>query len=200
MAKNKFYVVKKGRTPGIYTTWDECKNEVAGYKGAIYKSFSGYQDAKDFFSDEHGYEKSFNSDDKVIAFVDGSYNITTGEFSYGAVAFYKGEKICFSKKFNDVELSSMRNVAGEIEGAKFIMQYCVENNIRKLDIYYDYMGIEKWARGLWKTNKVGTMMYKKYYDSIKDKVKVNFIKVKAHSNNKYNDLADKLAKEAIGIA
>ena len=28
-------------------------------------------------------------------------------------------------------------------------------------IYYDYEGIEKWANGLWKANKIGTQAYQK---------------------------------------
>ena len=38
MAK-KYYVVWKGRTPGIFTTWNECKSQVDGFAGARYKSF-----------------------------------------------------------------------------------------------------------------------------------------------------------------
>ncbi|WP_286149303.1 RNase H1/viroplasmin domain-containing protein, partial [Thomasclavelia cocleata] len=35
----KFYAVKIGRKPGIYLTWDECKQQVDKFKGAVYKSF-----------------------------------------------------------------------------------------------------------------------------------------------------------------
>lgn len=35
----KFYAVRKGKKTGIFSTWDECKEQVTGYKGAIYKSF-----------------------------------------------------------------------------------------------------------------------------------------------------------------
>lgn len=35
----KFYVVWKGRKPGIYSSWDECKRQVDGFVGAQYKSF-----------------------------------------------------------------------------------------------------------------------------------------------------------------
>ena len=34
-----YYAVKKGREPGIYESWDECKKMVMGYSGAIYKKF-----------------------------------------------------------------------------------------------------------------------------------------------------------------
>ena len=36
----KFYAVKIGRKPGIYLTWDECKQQVDKFKGAVYKSFN----------------------------------------------------------------------------------------------------------------------------------------------------------------
>lgn len=40
MTKTKFYVVWKGRRTGIFTSWDECSTQVAGYPGAEYKSFA----------------------------------------------------------------------------------------------------------------------------------------------------------------
>ena len=52
-------------------------------------------------------------------------------------------------------------------------------------------------RSEWKTNKSGTQAYKAFYDAIKDDLKVEFIKVPAHSGVKYNELADSLAKDAI---
>jgi ribonuclease HI len=96
-------------------------------------------------------------------------------------------------------MALMRNVAGEIEGAKLAMRFCADNNIEEIDIYYDYEGIEKWCTGAWKTNKTGTIAYKKFYDEISRKVKVSFIKVKGHSGDKYNDIADRLAKDSVGV-
>jgi ribonuclease HI len=40
MAKQKYYVVWKGKRPGIYTTWAEAEEQVKGFPGAEYKSFS----------------------------------------------------------------------------------------------------------------------------------------------------------------
>ncbi|HRU17914.1 MAG TPA: RNase H1/viroplasmin domain-containing protein, partial [Bacteroidia bacterium] len=39
MAKKKFYVVWKGVMPGVYHSWDDCKRQIDGYAGALYKSF-----------------------------------------------------------------------------------------------------------------------------------------------------------------
>ncbi len=37
--KQKYYVVWQGRKPGIYSDWDECKEQVVGVQGAQYKGF-----------------------------------------------------------------------------------------------------------------------------------------------------------------
>ena len=46
MAKKKFYAVRQGRKTGMFLTWDECKKQVMGYPGAIYKSFGTEAEAK----------------------------------------------------------------------------------------------------------------------------------------------------------
>ena len=49
MAKSKFYVVWHGVTPGIYTSWAECKAQVNGCEGAIYKGFSTREEAEEAY-------------------------------------------------------------------------------------------------------------------------------------------------------
>lgn len=44
----KIYAVKQGRIPGLYNTWDECKLQVNGYKGALYKSFTTITEANQY--------------------------------------------------------------------------------------------------------------------------------------------------------
>jgi len=44
----KFYAVRVGRRPGIYSTWDACQKEVKGFPGAMYKSFTSEEDAQVF--------------------------------------------------------------------------------------------------------------------------------------------------------
>ncbi len=198
MAK-KFYAVRCGKKTGIYTSWDECRENVHGYKGAEYKSFTTMAEAEAFMSGLKPDTGVKPRDDAAVAYVDGSYNVETTEFSYGAVMFVGGQTIEMNKSFSDAELAQMRNVAGEIKGAEAAMDYCVSRGIAKLDIYYDYQGIEKWCTGDWQATKPGTIRYKKYYDEIKSKLDVRFVKVKGHSGDEYNDRADKLAKMALGI-
>lgn len=190
----KYYAVRNGRTVGIFTDWESCRKQVDGFSGAEYKAFSKESDARAYLGGI-----SATAPQGTFAYVDGSFNAETKEYSFGAVIFSDGEVFEYSKKFSDAETAEMRNVAGEIMGAEFVMQYCIDKGIKSVKIIYDYTGIEAWATGKWKTNKAGTIAYKAFCDSIKDKLLVEFEKVKGHSGDKYNDRADALAKEALGI-
>jgi ribonuclease HI len=46
MRKQKFYVVWKGRKPGIYALWADCEAQVKGFDGAQYKAFDSREAAK----------------------------------------------------------------------------------------------------------------------------------------------------------
>lgn len=46
MAKEKFYVVWEGVTPGVYSSWTDCQLQIKGYEGAKYKSFDTREEAE----------------------------------------------------------------------------------------------------------------------------------------------------------
>ena len=198
----KFYAVKQGKKMGIFTTWDECKQNVHGYSGAAYKSFASKADAEKYLHGDSNSEKAndepVTAELEAVAYVDGSFNNKTSEFSFGAVVFFQGEQLNFAEKFNDPELVTMRNVAGEIKGSERAMAFAAENGAKNLTIHHDYEGISKWCTGDWQAKKPGTIAYKEYFDGIKKNINIKFVKVKAHSGDEYNDLADKLAKDAFG--
>lgn len=190
----KYYAVKEGNKRGIFETWEECKSSVNGYKGALYKSFSSYEDALNYLNDK---EESLSCN--TFAYVDGSYNVKTQEYSFGAILYYEGQMYKFKRKFGPDEYSRSRNVSGEIRGAAFIINYAIKQGIKELDLYYDYRGIEEFYTGAYKASKELPLIYQEFAQNAKKKIKVNFHKVKSHTNNKYNDLVDLLAKEALGL-
>lgn len=56
MSTRKFYVVWEGRSPGIYDSWEECKDQIDGFPGARYKAFPSQDAATEAFrgdSSEH---------------------------------------------------------------------------------------------------------------------------------------------------
>ena len=219
---NKFYAVKIGKTPGIYYNWDDCKANVNGYPGAIYKSFKTIQEANEFMGyqndissnaettktnksvtieNDNVLEVDYNSlkDESPFAFVDGSFNVTNNVYGYGGFLIANGEKYILMGSGDEPEMASMRNVAGEVLGSQAAIKKALELGLSELTIYYDYAGIEMWALGNWKRNKKGTIAYYDYVNSIRHKISLNFVKVKGHSGIDGNEEADRLAKKAVGI-
>ena len=47
MSKNKFFVVWEGKEPGIYNSWEACKQQVHGFEGALYKGFPTETEARE---------------------------------------------------------------------------------------------------------------------------------------------------------
>ena len=241
MAK-KYYAVRQGRVPDVYTTWADCEKQVKGFGGAIYKSFPTEAEARafvknsglslsDYMSANKSESKSsqgvkstsigsksrgsssraqskvsasvvkpdFTESNHVVAYIDGSYNKGTNTVGAGGVIFLNGNRETFSFPSTDERYTSFWNVAGELLAAMYVMKYAVDRGIPECSLYYDYMGIEMWATKGWKRNNALTQQYAAFYDSIKDRVRVHFHKVAAHTGDTYNEMADALAKQGAGI-
>lgn len=66
MAKQKYYVVWNGPSPGVYSSWEACQEAVSGVSGAKYKSFKSQAEAEDAFEmGEEAYEEAKASDDST---------------------------------------------------------------------------------------------------------------------------------------
>ena len=203
MAKRKsnFYAVKIGKQPGIYKTWDECKEQVSGYSGALYKGFQTKKEAEDYLSGNLPINKSVAKeaeDADITIYVDGSFDENTGVYGYGFVAIFKDGTI---KEFyganNDSETARIRNVAGEMLGAMFAVKYAINKKCKSVKICHDYVGIERWAKGHWKTKNRFTAGYAGFMKRRGGEINISFEKVDAHTGVEYNERADQLAKYAV---
>lgn len=70
MAKQKYYVVWQGITPGIYDRWSDCLQQVEGFDGAKYKSFATLAEAEQAFEDgwhKHWGQRPQKSADASVA-------------------------------------------------------------------------------------------------------------------------------------
>ena len=65
--KNKYYVVWKGKKPGVYTSWEECKKQINGFEGAQYKSFLSESEAKIAFKKTYNDYKGVNTKKEVLS-------------------------------------------------------------------------------------------------------------------------------------
>jgi viroplasmin and RNaseH domain-containing protein len=198
MVKKKYYAVRVGKTPGIYESWDVCKDMIHGFPGAVYKSFPSRDEAEKFMNPQG--ELKTDESKAAFAFVDGSFNLPVKTYGFGGFLECDGKRYVLQGSGTDLEMAKMRNVAGEILGSMAAVKKALELGLPQVVIYYDYMGIEMWATGAWKRNKTGTIEYYEFMQEAKKKIQISFQKVKGHSGVEGNELADKLAKEAVGIS
>ena len=53
MPKQKYYVIWKGRKPGIFTSWAEAEKQVKGFAGAQYKAFDTLKEAESAYQSQY---------------------------------------------------------------------------------------------------------------------------------------------------
>ncbi len=212
----KYYSVRNGRIPGIYESWSECEAQVKGFSGAVYKSFTSLEQARAYLEGEYTAPKededvsviNDNVSEKIealkpgelIAFVDGSYDPAGPTSGYGAVIIDRDKNVheltgSFSMKEGE-EFMSMRNVTAELEGVKAAVDFALSHGYEKLTVYYDYEGIGRWADGSWQAKKQLTMAYRDFILKAGERIRIELIKVPAHSGVIYNEMVDELAKAA----
>ena len=139
---------------------------------------------------------------RVTLYTDGACSGNPGIGGWGAVLIYNGEE----KRISSAEDNTTNNrmeVTAVIEGLKCLKEPC------EVDVYSDSAytvnafnngWVYGWARLGWRKadNKplLNEDLWQELY-SLSKIHKLNFIKVKGHSDNEYNNICDKLATDAV---
>ncbi len=132
-------------------------------------------------------------------YVDGAYSTNYPDRYAGAFILVNPDSGEIIEAMNGcgTKAVSIRNVAGELSAAMRGVQYGMRY-AENLVIFYDYQGIEDWITGAWRCKKSETKAYFNFmFRYIHPINRLEFVKVKAHSGDTYNELADKLSKEAL---
>jgi ribonuclease HI len=222
-----FYAVANGRTIGIFLNWNDCNNSVKKYKNALYKKFNTKEEADNFIkvneknmnNNIQNHNIIVNSKDDNIVFNPDYYVYTDGACSNnGKDNALAGIGIFFG-------INDNRNISKKIEGkqtnntaelsAIIETYHIIENDIlngKKIAIVSDSEYVikcvssygEKCYRKCWNVDIPNKDLVKIAYEMYKDKLNIQFIHIKAHTNNTDihsfgNDNADKLANIAIGL-
>lgn len=220
-AKKNFYGVKKGNKTGIFTSWTECKKSIDGFSGAEYKGFATKEEVCEYLGIDVG-EADITDDSSVrnaetkssisasadsyevppknclLAYVDGSYNDGIKKYAFGCVFILPDGRIYTEYGNGDNPQSlEQRNVTGEMLGAMYATRFAIKNGFKALEIRYDYQGIESWVTGAWRSKNELTQKYAASMREWSRSIKLSFTKVMAHTNIKYNELADKMAKKGL---
>ncbi len=133
-----------------------------------------------------------NNSEDILIYVDGSFY--NNGYGYG-LAVVKNDELIFSD-YGFIEEKLFReqnNIGGELVASIKAMEWCKNNNITNVSILHDYVGVAKFANGTFKAKTPSTSYY---HNKMKGFGFIpKFTKVAAHSNNKWNDYVDNLAKK-----
>ena len=217
-----YYAVANGRDIGIFSNWNDCNNSVKGYKNAIYKKFDTQEEADNFIqTNSKIIDDTIRPTEKeeIAEFTPDYYLYTDGACSNnGKANALAGIGIFFG-------IDDNRNVSKKIEGKQtnntaeltaIIETYSIiENDIidgKKIAIVTDSEYAikcvssygEKCSKKDWNLEIPNKELVKTLYELYNNKKNVQFLHVKAHTNNTDihsfgNDNADKLANMAIGL-
>ncbi len=183
----KYYAVLVGKVSGIYTSWEEAKEQIYKFPGAIYKSFVCLEDAQNFMNSANIPKEI--TDKRFVAYTDGSYVAKDNSCGYGIVLIslnniqynYYG-KVTLEKKTNNVaELYAIYMLLSRISYIKNL----------KILIYTD----SRYAICALTTPVTSSSKNLELIIDIKKLITpgVEFQHVKAHAGNELNEMADKLA-------
>jgi ribonuclease HI len=128
----------------------------------------------------------------VKVYVDGAW--VAGSVGYGFVILSGSNvKVKRSSRVTESPWTDSRQVGGELLAVMNALRWCQDRKIKRIEVYYDYEGVHAWAEGIWKANKIITNDYRRFISE--SKVSVSWNKVRSHSRDPLNDLADQLAKD-----
>ena len=135
--------------------------------------------------------------DRAVAYVDGSFSQETGEFACGRCCSGRGSGCSSPRSITTRTCGRCATWPGRFwrRGGDSLLP---GQGHPGLEIHHDYEGVGKWALGLWKANKPGTQAYAALCKQAMGRLDLTFVKVKGHSGNQWNDLADQLARRALG--
>ena len=140
--------------------------------------------------------------EEVTIYTDGACSGNPGPGGWGSILMYKGNKKEISGGKEDTT-NNVMELTAVIEGLKLLKFPC------KVKLYSDSAYVvnafnQKWIYGWlkngWKNSSKEPVKNKELWQELYNLTKVHeveFIKVKGHSDNEYNNRCDELARNAI---
>ena len=141
-------------------------------------------------------------EEKVIIYTDGACSGNPGPGGWGAILMYKGAKKEISGGMKDTT-NNIMEITAVVEALKCLK---VESDVQ---VYSDSAytvnafnqgWIYNWMKNGWRTANKEPVKNKELWQelyALTKKHKVEFIKVKGHADNEFNNRCDEMAREAI---
>ncbi len=210
-SKKQFYAVKKGRAPGIYQTWDECKTQVDGFNGAVYKGFHSRAEAKKFLEQPESYQTHRESEipkrdekiqvtgsGRVTIYTDGSSVRNPGRGGYAAVMLFEGQRKEVSGGFRLTTNNRMEMMAA-LTGLSLLKRPCAVTIYTDSKYLHDAISngwIKRWLKNGWRTREDTPVANQDLWLPLWEQVQKHDVKfewVRGHAGNVENERCDELA-------
>ncbi|HLS35620.1 MAG TPA: ribonuclease H family protein [Bacillota bacterium] len=139
MAK-KYYVVWRGKQTGVFSTWEQCKQQVHGFPDAKYKSFTSKEEAK------LAYEKGPDTTKKQTGYIGDSISVDAACSGNPGVMEYQGVHTRTGKQiFHYGPVPKGTNNIGEFLAIVHALAYLKQQN-SSLPIYSDSEIAIRWVK------------------------------------------------------
>jgi len=138
----------------------------------------------------------------VIIYTDGACSGNPGPGGWGTILMYKDTKKEISGNNPDTT-NNIMEITAVIEGLKLLKEPCnvqIYSDSAYVVNAFNQHWIENWIKKNWQNSKKEPVKNKELWLELYELVKqheVEFIKVKGHSDNEFNNRCDELARNAI---
>ena len=136
-------------------------------------------------------------DFSAIAYVDASYSDNERFGAVGIVLLTSSEVIQYSEIPEDLEDCALTSTNHELLAAAKAIKMAKERHIKNLIIKYDNSSIGELAKSQSVSKTSMEEWYKQLVMKHREKMSITFKKVKGHSKEYFNELADRLAYKAM---
>lgn len=219
-----YYAVKRGKKPGVYSTWADAKAQIDGFKNPVFRKFDSIDEAKDFadvmkqteissFFDVKPKDPPSEGDSMLICFTDGSAINNGKPFAkagYGVVWPYRPELDCSAPVF---PATNNRAEYGAVIRALEQAEEIDPDRRRTLIVYTDSQllinsltkWLPGWRRAGYKKSDGSPVANLDLVNALESAIAVRktvFRHVRSHTGEKtweaiHNDRADRIAKAAV---
>ena len=161
----------------------------------VYKGFPHRQAAENWLAQRTSSKPPPENAPRI--YVDGAFTPRCQYAGWGFVAVENDVEVEARSGLTDTPAKS-RNIDGELKAALEAARWAKSayGGQKQVIIVHDYSGIAHWALGEWKAK---SPVAQDYQHQIKEYLPyLSFEKVRAHSDDRWNDRADALANQALG--
>lgn len=212
--KDSYYAVQNGREAGVYSSWDDARQQVDGYSGGVHQRFDTREEAEAFAGGSGGYggrggggyddyDDDYSSHE---VYTDGACSNNQNSNARAGVGVYFGDNhpdnvsrpVHGSRQTNQrAELEAVHDAVETIHQRNDGRRYDIKTDSQYSVDAYNNWG-NKWQQNNWTTTKNEPVKHRDIIEPTLDRLndlgdRISISKVKGHSGNPGNDAADNLA-------